>query len=255
MKTAAAVLREEFSVRQRKNSSYSLRAFSNLLEIAPGTLSNILSGNRSLPKRKVGQVIKKLGLPPHKAKILENACWTKPSLAMLARAKLRDENALILDEINFKILSEWEHFAVLSLIETDSFKSDDSWIAQRLSITKPVAQQVLNRLLAAKLILQDSKGRFTKNFEKLVTTEDIVSTALQVSHKDNLKLAESKIESVAPNLRDFSSVTMAIDPEQIDIAKTLIREFRKKLSSKMESGKKKAVYRLSIQLFPLTEES
>jgi uncharacterized protein (TIGR02147 family) len=166
-----------------------------------------------------------------------------------------DKNATILDEMHFKILSEWEHFAVLSLLETKTFKSDDAWIAQRLGITKIVAQQVLKNLFEANLISKSPKGQYKKNFEKLLTKEDVLSAALQASHKDNFKLAESKLESIPPELRDFSSVTMAIDPEKIDSAKALIREFRKKFSAKMEMGEKKAVYRLSIQFFPLTTEN
>ena len=45
---------------------------------------------------------------------------------------------------------------------------------------------------------------------------------------------------------------MAIDPENLGEAKNMIKSFRKRLSKKLESGNKKEVYKLAIQLFPLS---
>ena len=54
-------------------------------------------------------------------------------------------------------------------------------------------------------------------------------------------------------LRDFTSMTMAIDPEKLTEAKKKIREFRRGLSEFLEAGKKEEVYRLNIQLVPVTK--
>jgi hypothetical protein len=52
--------------------------------------------------------------------------------------------------------------------------------------------------------------------------------------------------------RDFSSMMMAIDPDKISEAKTIIREFRLKMDSLMEQGHKREIYQLAIQFYPLS---
>jgi uncharacterized protein (TIGR02147 family) len=252
--SAADLLKEELANRQRKNPAYSLRSFAQMLGLDAGTLSNILAAKRPIPKHKLKSIVSRLALPPHRAALLEGSP-AKQGLSRLSRMKLRQTTPLVLGDTHHKVLSEWEHFALLSLLETQDFQSSISWIAKRLSISKFRAEQVLKRLEKVKLVDRDSNGTIHKNFERLTTPEDVVSAALQASHRDNLELASSKLECIAPEERDFSSITMAIDPKRIADAKGLIREFRKKLSALMEEGERKAVYRLSIQLFPLTDES
>jgi len=251
--SSAELLKEELADRQRKNPAYSLRAFAQTLNLDPGTLSNVLAGKRLLPKHKVKSVVARLGLPPTKASVLLGSN-RKESLAQLSRMKLQQKAPLVLSESHHKVLAEWEHFAVLSLLETHDFQSSPVWLAKRLAISQLRAEQIVKRLEKVKLVVRDPKGSLQKNFERLRTPEDLVSAALQASHKDTLELAATKLEEVSPDARDFSSVTMAIDPERIPEAKVLIREFRKKLAALMEDGERSAVYRLSIQLFPLTTE-
>ena len=48
-------------------------------------------------------------------------------------------------------------------------------------------------------------------------------------------------------------MTLAIDPEKIPEAKLIIREFRKKMGSLLNSGTKREVYQLGIQFYPVTK--
>lgn len=78
------------------------------------------------------------------------------------------------------------------------------------------------------------------------------SRAIFISgHKENLKLAEKHLITNF-DLSDYSSMTMAIDCELLPEAKELILNFRRQLMRFLESGKKTEVYKLNIQLFPLT---
>ena len=52
-------------------------------------------------------------------------------------------------------------------------------------------------------------------------------------------------------IRNHSSMTMAIDPAKIDEAKKMIEEFTHRLTEFLESGKRLQVYELNIGLFPL----
>ena len=50
----------------------------------------------------------------------------------------------------------------------------------------------------------------------------------------------------------LAATTMAIDISKLPLAKKMIREFQDKLCAYLETGVKKDVYKLCIQIFPLT---
>jgi uncharacterized protein (TIGR02147 family) len=62
-----------------------------------------------------------------------------------------------------------------------------------------------------------------------------------------------KIDEIQMELRDFSSVTLVLDPQKLNEAKQIIKEFRKKMSSLSTQDNPQEVYQLAIQFFPLTK--
>ena len=47
----------------------------------------------------------------------------------------------------------------------------------------------------------------------------------------------------------MTSLTLALDPERLELAKQMIQEFTDSLCVVLESGKRKEVYELAISLF------
>ena len=47
-------------------------------------------------------------------------------------------------------------------------------------------------------------------------------------------------------------MTMAVDEMNLESARGIIREFRRKLCQTLEQGKKHRVYTLAVQLFPVS---
>jgi uncharacterized protein (TIGR02147 family) len=81
----------------------------------------------------------------------------------------------------------------------------------------------------------------------------MTSTALRHSHREALTMGAEKLESVPLELRDFSSMTIAVSMERLPEAKKLIRAFQKQLSELLENGKRTEVYQICMQLYPMTE--
>ena len=54
--------------------------------------------------------------------------------------------------------------------------------------------------------------------------------------------------------RDITSMTMAIDPDRLPLAKSLIAEFTRQLCETLETGKQKRVYQLGVSLYPLQKK-
>ncbi len=246
-------LREALSSRQRKNSSYSLRAFAKDLEIDSSNLSAILQKKRSLPQNRAKAFARKLKLSPKESALFVSSTIRKQM--RLDSIKVNEEaKNYLLDEKYYKVISEWEYYAFLQLLKTDDFQPDVEFISSRLGISTSRARLIIENLISIGLIERTAGHGFRRLSPSLETSEDIESQALQESHSEALRIAVEKLERIPVGLRDFSSVTMAIDPKKLPKAKAIVREFQEKLYALLADGKKTEVYQFNCQLFPLTQK-
>lgn len=152
----------------------------------------------------------------------------------------------------FEVVSAWYHYAILELTFVPGCKADPKWIAKKLGITHVEAAQALGRLAELGL-LEIKNGRPIKTEAHITTSDGIFSAALRRRHQEILKKAATSIEQDSIEARDFSSMTMSIDPKLLPEAKRRIAAFRRELCSFLESSKRNQVYELSVQLFPLSK--
>ena len=233
-------LSNEYTKARAKNPSYSLRAFSNRLGIQVSALSEILNGKRVISKKMGHRILSGLGVSPIESKNI------------LSGINEEDDSSLSLDY--FKVISDWYYFAILSLAEIPNFETNPSWIAKRLNISKREAKMAINRLISLGMLVENKDGSYKASGIQYKTPTDILNASLKNHTVQTLELATDSVINDPVKERDFSTITMAIDPENIAEAKKMIMAFRKRLSKKLESGNKKEVYKLAIQLFPLSRE-
>jgi uncharacterized protein (TIGR02147 family) len=242
-----SLLREKLVERQLKNPAYSLRAFARAVNLNPAALSMILNGKRRVSKSLADRVAENLMLEPQqRERLLALFDHENPETSQDRVVELRADE--------FQLISQWHHFAILSLAETQDFQSDVAWIARRLGISKSTAQQAIDRLVRLEMLRQTSDGRIETTGLQYKTTSDVADVSLRKSHFTNLELARASLESDPLDQRDFSAMTMAVDPSLLPQAKSKIREFRRELSAFLESGSKKEIYKLCVQLFPLSKQ-
>ena len=122
-----------------------------------------------------------------------------------------------------------------------------------MKITLNRAEVVISNLMTCGLLVRNEEGKLVRAHRQVKTTEDVTSQALKESHKETLRMGINKLEEVEVELRDFSSTTVAIDLEKLPEAKTIIREFRQKMSALLRDGNKTDLYQLAIQFYPLTD--
>lgn len=244
------VLMDYWTRKRRINPQFSLRAFARFLEVSPAQLSQIISGKRNLTLKTGIRISDKLRLSPaKKRKFVESIHPGSPG-SFEGHPTSQEYYQTLMDD-EFRLISEWYHFAILSLGELKSNQAKSTWIAQRLGIDPTTAQKAYDRLKRLKLI-QESHGKFKQTSRPLKTTTDIPSSAIRKYHHGNLELAAKKLEEVNLILREFSSVTMAIDLKHLPRAKELITQFKRDLCEELENGEPQEVYTLAIQLFPVT---
>jgi len=249
------LLAQELGLRQRKNPSYSMRAFSRFIELPPPVVCEVINGKRGIPKYKAEVVAEKLQLSPKKKHEFIQ-CIRTPRADLKRLSKVDDEanmKLLLNEENHFKVISEWEHFAILSLVKTKGFRSKTEWIAERLGISIVRADDCVRRLLDLGLLVPGEKGKLTAAQEDTTTTIDVSSAAIQKGHMEALDIAKERLVSTPVKKRDYSSNTIEIDTKNIERAKVLILEFRRKISKFLSQGKPDQVYQISMQLFPLSK--
>lgn len=244
------ILQAKFDETRTKNPSYSIRAFARRVGLSPTTLSLIFNGKRRVSKKLAIQVSEKLMLDPQeRSELLEHF----PNIKKAPKDEVA-LNYLQLTADQYQIVADWRAFAILNLINTKGFKSDPNWIASRLGISEENTRQTIERLARLGMIDLDASGNISRCSPRFRTTDDINNLSLRKSHYQNLELAKESLDKDSVDVRDFTWLTIPLDTKKLKQAKTLIRRFQDDLRNILdEDSEPNEVYRLAIQLFPLTK--
>lgn len=242
-----SILLRYLNDRKKSNSQYSLRALAKGLEMSPSQLSSIINKKKKLSPNQAVKIIQKLKLTEQES--LELLSDIHPELRDALSCKM-EQQELTTDE--FKIISNWIHFAILSLSYFKNNKASSQWIAYKLNVSEDEVEPAFRRL--EKLGLVEIRGqRFVQTSKPLTTTKDVPSEAIRSHHRQNIENALYKLDSVDVLERDFSSITLPIDIQDMKKAKDMINEFKKKLYQELKCDDPTDVYTLSVQFFPLTK--
>lgn len=241
-------IENEFIRRKQERRQYSLRQFARKLGVPPGRLSEVLSKKRRLTPAMGEKWAERLEFSPKEKDIFLRSIFLgsyTPSPSTLPEQTTLKEDV-------FHLISDWYHFAILSLVNTDNFDPSSIAISKRLGISIVETRNALQRLEKLKL-LKKEKGTWVRTNERVTTSWDIPSAALRKSHKQELERAIEGLENIPTERRDVSAFTMAINPARIPEAKKKIRQFQAEMEEVLETGKRTEVYTLNIQLMPVTK--
>lgn len=225
--------------KQKRNPGYSLREFSKQLDVSPATLSQILKGKRVISKKTLQKALKNIHLDAADTKLIYSA--------------IKHSQAEMVPMDQFHVIVDWYYFAILSLAETIDFDSRPSWVARRLNITVKQAQDALKRLQRLQMLATDDAGVLRPTNKSFHSSDGVMNLLIQKRHRQHLSLAEESLQQDSVDERDFTAVTMAIDPTKLVAAKKMIRKFRDRLCQFLESGNRTEVFIYCQQLYPLTK--
>jgi uncharacterized protein (TIGR02147 family) len=254
------ILTNEYEARASMNKSYSMRAYARDLDLSASQLNDILKGRKGLSTTKSVLVAKNLGLENDEILVfkalVEKIHGRSERIKKLAISFLEEStyknNFKTLSQDSYNILSDWYHFAILSCMELSTYDGTIDFLVQKLDLEFETVESAIKRMLREEMI-DLNKGKFVVSDEMYTTTHNIESKALKNSHKQTLKQAIDCIDTIPVELRDITSMTMAIDRNKLPEAKKLITDFRRKMSCFLESGIKEDVYNINIQLVPVSK--
>jgi len=236
---------------QKRNPNISVRAFADRLGLGASATNEILKGERRVSRKLVFRVAAKLSLDPSERSELAKAFPDTKQKSSVSEADI-DTDLLKLTADQFEAMANWSHFAILSLAKLRTFRSDANWISEQLGITQARAESAVERLTRLGL-LKETNGKLLRTYERLNTTDDVVSPAVQKSHLEDMDLARESLLHDPLELRDFVSITMPTDPALIPKAKEILRRAQDEVSELLSVETATAVYRLSTYLYPLTQ--
>ena len=256
--SARDLLQEEFDRRLRLNSRYSLRSFSRLLGISSGALSEILKGTRPISLKSAAKMAKALGLTTVESRkfveLIQNDKLKTNEIDAHSLKVIPDANRKNLDQDMFALVSEWQNFAILNLLDCADFKWDVKHVSLRLGIPIQQAKESMKLLIRLGLVVK--RGQQIKGVDDFILApEGISSRAIRKYHKQILEKAIESIEFQNIHERDLSGIGFAVNPMQLPQIKKEISAFQEQLLSKYSKGKRTEVYFLEMILFKLTKGS
>jgi uncharacterized protein (TIGR02147 family) len=258
-----SLLREELIERCKRNPAYSARAFARDLRVSPAFVSQLLGGTRRLSEQKAHEVSRALSWPQQKSRVFtalvryENARTTEAKEGIFQELRtmpgaLPSNYAFTdLSLEYFRVISDWQHLAIAELSQIEGFRPDPRWIARKLGIRATEADVALERLKRIGMLVDNGKGGLKKVD---IRVGDSPSEAIRNFHRQMIEKARIALDKQSPSERDITGTTMAIDPSLLPKAQELIRAFRWQLMELLESGRKRSVYHLSVQLFRLDND-
>lgn len=247
--TISQLLKAELQQIQKTSPKYSMRSFAKKLGVSQTELSEVINRKRKPSSRLILSFFKICSKT--QAEYLGR-------MFSLERAGLKlrkkDKHLYKLEEQQFKMMAEWEHFAILSLFQTVDFNSDPAWIAKRIGSTKAKVEEYLKTLQYLRLIKTDVYGDLSLVNEGIKTSDEIASFAVREAHMKDLDLIKSVMQSpIELEQRDLTSCTYAVNMKNIKKFKKLVRNFQDQVADLLEDSHSEEVYRMSVYFYPLTQ--
>jgi uncharacterized protein (TIGR02147 family) len=246
------ILQKEFDDRHERNQRYTLRAYSQFLELNSGTLSAILKGKRKLPRTHAVLCCSKLNLPAGKKRIFMQSLWGEHSLQTALPKDFQQKKFKTLSsDAYFEILSEWEFAAALCLFDIPAFQLTPASLSTVLGLTQKRAMEIYGKLFQYGLILLKD-GKIVRSEENFDSSDDVRSRALQMGHRNELQLAIDKLDSVDVKEREFASLTFAGSDQDLKKMKSWLKNMANDFDRQFDKRKANRVFQFSWQLFPLS---
>ena len=242
------ILKNELLRRQSINSSYSLRAYAKSLGIQASPLSAILKGKRPITNQMKIRLGSVLGLSIKQINSI-------PTMREYESREILVEFEQI-DKDKFDLLSSSYNFAVLELFELVDYKSSLSWMAEKLGIAEELIEDSLKRLHRLGYLKKTGKKYSLVNNNNFTTslTPGLTDVFRKRYQKEIINCSLHAIDNIDISKRDHSSVTIAINENDLEEARALTKKYRTDMVKLLnKKSQKTAVYHLQIGFFPITK--
>jgi uncharacterized protein (TIGR02147 family) len=261
-----AFMRDHFAACKATMPQYSFRY---LARKAGFTSSNflklVMDGDRNLGPQAIEKVAKAMKLDAEAAEFFAQLIAMNQAQTVAERnrafervaANRRFRAAKKLDGPLFEYLTHWYYPAIRELAARPDFVDDPAWVAAQISpgIEARQAKSALKTLESLGLLVRGEDGKLARGEASLTTGHEVRSVVIPAYHLQMIERAAKAVETVPPEQRDVSALTVCIKESSLSDLKGKIHRFREEMMERCDSEPEpERVYQLCIQLFPLSRQ-
>jgi uncharacterized protein (TIGR02147 family) len=256
-------MKDYYEARKRQNAFFSYRFMGRVLDMDPGFLVKVMQGKILLPERAIAAVAKLCKLGEKEAEYFE-------ALVQYGRAKapedvkarferliaLRGMESRPLEPGQYEYYKKWYHGAIRALLTFWDFRGDYKALAARVHppIGEEEARGSVELLERIGIIRRDGGGRCEVLGPPITTGEKWRSAAIRRYQQESIELALQSLLADPKDVRDISTVTVAVRFSDLEEIRARIKELRQSLMHLMaDSGEPDCVYQINFQAFPMTK--
>lgn len=261
-------LQEFYELEKSLDSSFSYRVFAAAVGMDASLLLKILQGKRHISSKCIDVFVKFFRFKDAKAEYFrEMIAYGKAKNDEDVRRhfetlqKMRPAASRELDEARYRYFQQWYYPMIRSALDVFNYRgTQDAAALGECCIPKLSASQVENAvdaLLQLGLAHARNDGRVVPTEAHLKTMEHWLSACISDYQSSIAELAGKSIQNTPKEKRDISTLTMALDSQQIDKIREILAKTRKAIVNVVNAMPPQicdSVYQLNFQLFPMMKK-
>ncbi|UOF02093.1 TIGR02147 family protein [Bdellovibrio reynosensis] len=252
---------KELERRQRKNPSYSLRAFARDLEVPCSRLSEIINNKVGLSESRAVNLATKLNLSASERDFFVDLALAEHARSAVLRemaqkrVQVRQEAFEKIGEDEFAVISDWHYTAILQLLHLDNFETSIENIASRLGLSLDTVEKSLDRLETLKMVTKD-ENKWVSVSQKYSSSYGASSEAARNFYSQMQNKAAEAMDIANRKRWDMGCTVVATDSSKAKEISEKIRKFRLEIMQELHSSNNKdTLFALSTSFFEVTERN
>jgi uncharacterized protein (TIGR02147 family) len=249
-------LSDELSLRQRRNSRYSLRAFARFLKIDAPTLQKIISGRRALGAKTLRSLAKRLELEEGEIGRYVHAHEERRRLGISLDFDRKHVSYKLLGAESLALMGRWQAYAALELTYLPYFQMSAESLAPALRMSFQEATELLREMEKADWLVKDVDGRYLSKIGPTSTdpSDPNVRKMRRQLMEQILEVSRESYSNVPQKFAAHYARTFAFDRRLLNQVMVEIRKFGNSIQglTNGEGTERNEIYQLQLGFYPLT---
>jgi uncharacterized protein (TIGR02147 family) len=259
-------LSDYYNEKKQTTHFFSYRYFSNKANIkSPVFLKQIIEGERNLTLPAIDKFIGALTLNKKEATFFRHLVQFNQSKTAFEKQEHYSVMLSMMDYVNehrltsdqYVYFEKWHNSAVRELVCLYDFADNWDLLASvvRPAITSRDAKQSVQLLQRLNLVKKQKNGTYAQVNTAITSGNEMISLARRTFNSSMLILARDSNETLPPDMRNISGITMGISKPCYDVLLAELAAFKERIISIVNRDEASSrVYQFNFQLFPLSED-
>ncbi len=257
---------QDYYDERKQTSSFTWREFAAQAGFgSPVFLKYVCEGKKNLGQEAVSRVANAMGLEGYEVEFFQALVSFNHAKGDVARKKAIDvmqkvaaaNNIKILGAEEFAYFDSWKNPVIRELAPAmPGAKPSEMAEVCKHEVSADEVTETLQFLMGAGLLNKDSKGNYSQTDKAVSSGEgDFVPLAVRNMHRQMGSFALDALDNLPVEERQFTGLTLGISEEDyIQVLKEIAKCRRNIMAIAAKTSKIERVYRLNMQMFPLTEK-